>query len=80
MKWALLGVVLCCTSLDGIAQNVLSFEGKVADKSGKGIAGVVVNDGFNFTQTDGQGRLRLTDRDRLYYDPSLAANFYGGTE
>lgn len=59
MKWALLGVVLCCTSWDGIAQNVLSFEGKVADKSGKGIAGVVVNDGFNFTQTDGQGRWSL---------------------
>lgn len=38
------------------------------------------NCAVNLLETDGQGRLRLTDRDRLYYDPSLAANFYGGTE
>lgn len=42
-----------------------SFAGKVKDTAGKGIAGVVVNNGEQFTVTDAQGRWALpTDTNR----------------
>lgn len=43
------------------AQEVIfNFSGKVVDRSGKGIAGVVVNDGVHFTKTDAKGDWALT--------------------
>ena len=38
------------------------------------------NCAVNILETDGEGKLQLVDRDRIYYDPKLAANFYGGKE
>lgn len=52
---------MCGAFVEVAAQNsVLNFTGKVTDKSGKGISGVVVNDGVRFTQTDAQGVWTLT--------------------
>jgi len=39
--------------------NVFSLSGKVTDKSGRGISGVAVNDGVNFTTTDAKGQWTL---------------------
>ena len=42
------------------AQNsLLTFSGKVTNQAGQGIAGVVVNDGVHFTQTNQQGMWTL---------------------
>lgn len=58
---SVLGVLLCSTCMEVIAQNtVLSFTGKVIDKSGKGVPDVVVNDGVHFVKTDAQGAWELT--------------------
>lgn len=55
-KLMLFGLMLFNASLGLIAQNaVFQFSGKVTDKAGHGIAGVVVNNGFNFTRTDSKG-------------------------
>ena len=55
-KLLILGMMLCGSFAEAIAQHtVFDFEGKVMDKAGKGIAGVVVNDGVSFTQTNAQG-------------------------
>lgn len=35
------------------------------------------NCAVNILETDAEGRLVLSERDRIYYDPELAANFYG---
>lgn len=44
----------------GVAQvAIFNISGTVKDTSGRGIKGVVVNDGVNFTQTDAQGRWAL---------------------
>lgn len=52
----ILSMMLCCMGIGVTAQNTqFKFSGKVIDKSGKGIAGVVVNDGVHFTKTDRQG-------------------------
>lgn len=60
MKGWMLGLVLCGCSLEGFAQGVLlDFSGRVTDKTGKGMAGVVVNDGISFTQTDAKGAWAL---------------------
>ena len=54
------GVALWALCLSAAAQHsVLSFSGKVLDENGKGIAGVVVNDGVRFTRTDGKGAWSL---------------------
>lgn len=39
--------------------NVFSLSGKVTDTAGRGIGGVVVNNGVDFTQTDDMGRWTL---------------------
>ena len=47
------------------AKVVFTFKGRVADVAGKGIAGVVVNDGHDFTTTDKKGNWKLvTDTTR----------------
>ena len=52
----MLGILLGGFCLEVSAQEAwLSFGGKVTDQAGKGIAGVVVNDGVHFTKTDAQG-------------------------
>ena len=44
----------------GVAQEtVFNVSGTVKDTAGRGVEGVVVNDGVNFTQTDGAGRWTL---------------------
>ena len=56
----ILSMMLCCMGIGVTAQNTqFKFSGKVIDKSGKGIAGVVVNDGVHFTKTDRQGTWNL---------------------
>ena len=55
-KMWMLGILLGGFCLEVSAQEAwLSFGGKVTDQAGKGIAGVVVNDGVHFTKTDAQG-------------------------
>ena len=55
-KMWMLGILLGGFCLEVSAQEEwLSFGGKVTDQAGKGIAGVVVNDGVHFTKTDAQG-------------------------
>lgn len=55
-KLLISGMMLCISFVGVIAQeSVFNFEGRVIDKGGKGIAGVVVNDGISFTQTNAQG-------------------------
>lgn len=55
-----LSILLCGICLQAEAQNnVFKFTGKVMDKSGRGISGVVVNDGIHFTKTNGQGTWSL---------------------
>ena len=39
--------------------HVFTLTGRVVDHEGEGIAGVVVNDGVNFTTTDALGRWTL---------------------
>ncbi len=57
---SILGILLCGMCLETAAQDaVLSFSGKVVDRSGKGISGVVVNDGVCFTRTDAKGAWAL---------------------
>ncbi len=53
--------LLGATSLSGTAQQVSSFlfSGKVKDAKGKGIAGVVVNNGVKFVKTDNNGEWAL---------------------
>lgn len=56
----ILGMLFCCAGLKVAAQQMqFDFSGKVTDKSGRGIEGVVVNDGVHFTQTDRQGAWTL---------------------
>lgn len=59
-KWIVWSAMLCGVCLQVNAGNFLfNFGGKVIDKNGQGIAGVVVNDGISFTETDGQGMWSL---------------------
>lgn len=53
--------LLGATTLSGTAQQASSFlfSGKVKDAKGKGIAGVVVNNGVTFVKTDAQGEWTL---------------------
>ena len=48
---------MCLAS--GAQEAMLRFNGKVTDQSGKGIPGVVVNDGVHFTKTDKLGAWAL---------------------
>ncbi len=58
-KLILLGA-LSVLSLSAMAQQtVFHLKGEVRTSNGKGIAGVVVNDGLHFTTTDAQGRWTL---------------------
>ena len=61
-----LGILLCGLGLEASAQQMMfDFNGKVADAEGRGIAGVVVNDGYSFTRTDARGAWTLkTDTTR----------------
>lgn len=55
-KLMLAGLLLCNAWLGMYAQNTLfRFSGKVLDNDGRGIPGVVVNNGMNFTKTDSKG-------------------------
>ena len=55
-KSLIFNLMLGAFCLSASAQKVVfDFGGKVTDPSGKGIAGVVVNDGISFTKTDAQG-------------------------
>lgn len=59
-KWLVSSLFTLCFSVSAMAQEtVFNFSGKVADASGRGIAGVVVNDGMSFTETDAQGEWAL---------------------
>lgn len=52
---------MCGAWINAMAQDsVFKFSGKVTDAEGRGIAGVVVNDGIRFTKTDRQGAWTLT--------------------
>ncbi|MBO4984178.1 MAG: calcineurin-like phosphoesterase C-terminal domain-containing protein [Bacteroides sp.] len=52
--------LLCCSCMGAWAQSsVLNFSGRVVDNSGKGVSGVVVNDGIHFTKTNGKGNWTL---------------------
>ena len=57
MKLSAIACLLCCSTFFSLpAQpSLLKFSGKVTDPQGKGIAGVVVNDGVNFIETDSNG-------------------------
>lgn len=85
------GIAFCGLCMEASAQNsLLKFSGKVTNESGKGIAGVVINDGVHFTQTNQQGAWTLTtdtvvskfisiSTPSAYYLPQhegLAQNFY----
>ena len=61
-KWLLiLSMFLCGTWVELAAQDtVMKFSGKVVEASGKGISGVVVNDGVHFVQTDARGEWSLS--------------------
>ena len=55
-KNLILPLLLCGICLSTWAQNtVLNVSGTVKDNRGHAIAGVVVNDGVHFTQTDKSG-------------------------
>ena len=57
---SILSVLLCAACLEAAAQGTtMRFAGKVTDMSGKGIPGVVVNDGRHFVKTDRQGSWSL---------------------
>ena len=59
-KLMLFGLMLCGVWSEMNAQDtVFRFSGKVTDKSGRGIAGVVVNNGMDFTKTDAKGMWAL---------------------
>lgn len=59
-KFMLVGLMLFGMSFAANAQKAsFRFSGKVQDENGRGIAGVVVNDGFNFTKTDSKGAWTL---------------------
>ena len=59
-KSLIFSLMLGAFCLSASAQKVVfDFGGKVTDPSGKGIAGVVVNDGISFTKTDAQGAWSL---------------------
>lgn len=57
----ILALLLCGTCIGASAQTVKTtiYSGKVTDKSGRGVSGVVVNDGIHFVQTDAQGAWSL---------------------
>ncbi len=51
---------LCATAMAAQARgSVLTLRGRVTDGGGKGVGGVVVNNGLAFTTTDSRGRWRL---------------------
>lgn len=55
-----MSIVLMTCFMAGHAQNsFIKFSGKVLDENGKSIAGVVVNNGSRFTQTDDAGQWTL---------------------
>ena len=59
-KSLILSLMMGGFCLSASAQKVVfDFNGKVTDLNGQGIAGVVVNDGINFTKTDAQGAWAL---------------------
>ena len=54
-KWIILGFMLYGACVQAkIVDSQFRFAGKVIDKNGRGVAGVVVNDGISFTTTDAQ--------------------------
>lgn len=58
---SILSVLLCsvCVEAAWAQSSVLQFSGKVTDKAGRGVPGVVVNDGVNFVKTDSKGAWAL---------------------
>lgn len=56
LVWCLVAPVLSAMA----APTVFALHGRVADEHGRGIAGVVVNNGIAFTTTDGRGRWQLS--------------------
>mgnify|MGYP001530068567 FL=1 len=59
-KWIILGFMLYGACVQAkIVDSQFRFAGKVIDKNGRGVAGVVVNDGISFTTTDAQGTWAL---------------------
>ena len=57
----LFALLLCAVFMgSGVArQTVFNVSGRVVDTAGRGVAGVVVNNGTRFTTTDGDGRWSL---------------------
>jgi hypothetical protein len=52
--------LLLISNLFVTSHHVFTLTGRVVNDYGEGIAGVVVNDGVNFTTTDNDGRWTLT--------------------
>lgn len=83
-------LLVAFTALSSAQNSQLTFKGRVKDTNGKGIAGVVVNNGEQFTLTDDKGSWTLpTDTNRckmvsistpaaykLPQENSLAKGFY----
>lgn len=68
---------MCGFCIQAMAQgSMLKFSGKVAERSGKGIAGVVVNDGVHFVKTDERGQWALVSDTAVskYVSISVPAN------
>ena len=62
MKTKVFLMLLVCLSFMGsgkAGENLFNLSGKVKDSTGKGISGVVVNDGVNFTKTYADGSWEL---------------------
>ena len=62
MKTKVFLMLLVCLSFMGsgkAGENLFNLSGKVKDSTGKGIGGVVVNDGVNFTKTNADGSWKL---------------------
>lgn len=53
--------MVCVTFLSNgqASVNVFNIKGRVIDKAGRGISGVVVNNGTAFTRTDAKGNWAL---------------------
>ena len=58
-QFILLGLLLCGACGVEAQEHVFKFSGKVTDTDGRGVSGVVVNDGIRFTTTDKQGAWAL---------------------
>lgn len=60
-RWMIGGLLSLCCCIETVAQETeFNFSGRVTDDKGRGVAGVVVNDGMSFTTTDARGEWALS--------------------